>query len=59
MKKCKQRNSGIGGQAVLEGVMMRNGENYAIAVRKSDGSIVLKKEKYRGISLFAGSFCIY
>jgi len=49
MKKCKQRNSGIGGQAVLEGVMMRNGENYAIAVRKSDGSIVLKKEKYRGI----------
>lgn len=29
--------------------MMRNGENYAIAVRKSDGSIVLKKEKYRGI----------
>ena len=49
MKKCKQRNSGIGGQAVLEGVMMRNGENYAIAVRKSDGSIVLKKEKYHGI----------
>ena len=49
MKKCKQRNSGIGGQAVLEGVMMRNGENYAIAVRKSDGSIVLKKEKYQGI----------
>ena len=49
MKKCKQRNSGIGGQAVLEGVMMRNGEDYAIAVRKSDGSIVLKKEKYRGI----------
>lgn len=29
--------------------MMRNGENYAIAVRKSDGSIVLKHEKYRGI----------
>lgn len=49
MKKCKQRNSGIGGQAVLEGVMMRNGENYAIAVRKSDGSIVVKEEKYRGI----------
>ena len=47
-KECRQRNSGIGGQAVLEGVMMRNGEDYAIAVRKSDGSIVLKKEKYRG-----------
>ena len=39
------KSSGIGGQAVLEGVMMRNGEDYAIAVRKSDGSIVLKKEK--------------
>jgi len=48
MKACRQRNSGIGGQAVLEGVMMRNGEDYAVAVRKSDGSIVLKKEKYRG-----------
>lgn len=53
MKKCRQRNSGIGGQAVLEGVMMRNGEKYAIAVRKSDGSIVLKEETYRGI--LAGS----
>lgn len=48
MKACRQRNSGIGGQAVLEGVMMRNGDEYAIAVRKSDGSIVLKKETYRG-----------
>ena len=53
MKKCRQRNSGIGGQAVLEGVMMRNGGKYAIAVRKSDGSIVLKEETYRGI--LAGS----
>ena len=48
MKKCNQRNSGIGGQAVLEGVMMRNGEDYAIAVRRSDGSITVKKEKYKG-----------
>ena len=48
MKKCNQRNSGIGGQAVLEGVMMRNGEDYAVAVRRSDGSITVKKEKYKG-----------
>ncbi len=27
---------------------MRNGEDYAIAVRKSDGSITVKKDKYRG-----------
>lgn len=49
MKECRQRNSGIGGQAVIEGVMMRNKDRYAIAVRKSDGSIVLKEETYRGI----------
>lgn len=53
MKECRQHNSGIGGQAVLEGVMMRNKENYAIAVRRSDGSIVIKKETYKGI--LAGS----
>ena len=44
MKECRQHNSGIGGQAVLEGVMMRNKDKYAIAVRKSDGSIVIKNE---------------
>ena len=31
--------SGIGGQAVMEGVMMRNGSRYAIAVRLADQSI--------------------
>ncbi len=36
--------SGIGGQAVLEGVMMRNQNAYAVAVRKSDGEIVIKQE---------------
>ena len=49
MKECRQHNSGIGGQAVLEGVMMRNRDNYAIAVRKSDGSIIIKNETYSGI----------
>ncbi len=38
--------SGIGGQAVIEGVMMKNKEDYAIAVRKPDDTIVVKKEKY-------------
>jgi len=36
-KKCVY--SGIGGQAVLEGVMMRNKNKYAVAVRKPDGKI--------------------
>ena len=53
MKECRQHNSGIGGQAVVEGVMMRNKDRYAIAVRKSDGSIIVKEETYKGI--LAGS----
>ena len=33
------KSSGIGGQAVIEGVMMRNKDRYAVAVRKPDDSI--------------------
>ena len=33
--------SGIGGQAVMEGVMMKNGIHYAVAVRKPDKEIVV------------------
>jgi uncharacterized protein YqhQ len=40
--------SGIGGQAVMEGVMMRNGDRYAIAVRLPDGSIHVDKKKNKG-----------
>ncbi|MBE5891069.1 MAG: DUF1385 domain-containing protein [Lachnospiraceae bacterium] len=38
--------SGIGGQAVMEGVMMKNKDAYAIAVRTSDQKIDVKKENY-------------
>lgn len=31
--------SGVGGQAVMEGVMMRNGDKYAVAVRKTNKEI--------------------
>ena len=48
-QECSQHYSGIGGQAVLEGVMMKNGERYAVAVRKEDGSIVLREDTYRGV----------
>ncbi|MBQ8639417.1 MAG: DUF1385 domain-containing protein [Lachnospiraceae bacterium] len=44
------KSSGIGGQAVMEGIMMRNGENYAVGVRKSNGEIVVKKDTYRGVT---------
>ena len=41
------RYSGVGGQAVMEGVMMRNGDEYAVAVRKPDKTIEVKKFEYK------------
>ncbi len=43
------RSSNIGGQAVIEGIMMRHKDEYAIAVRKPDGEIEIKKEPYRSV----------
>lgn len=43
------RYSGIGGQAVMEGVMMRNGDRYAVAVRKPDHEIEVNVKEYKGI----------
>ena len=42
------RYSGIGGQAVMEGIMMRNQERYAVAVRKPNGEIEIKVSDYKG-----------
>lgn len=42
------RYSGIGGQAVLEGVMMKNKDKYAVAVRKPNGEIVVEPGNYQG-----------
>lgn len=44
------KSSGIGGQAVLEGVMMRNKSDYAVAVRKPDGEIAVSKGKFTSIA---------
>ena len=41
--------SGIGGQAVMEGVMMKSKEYYAVAVRKPDHDIIVEKREYGGI----------
>ena len=40
------RSSNIGGQAVLEGIMMRNGGKYSVAVRKADGEIAVDVQDY-------------
>lgn len=48
-KRRSKCYSGIGGQAVLEGVMMKNQEKYAVAVRKPDGEIAVELENYQGL----------
>ncbi|MBE5947617.1 MAG: DUF1385 domain-containing protein [Lachnospiraceae bacterium] len=49
MARTKRRSkySGIGGQAVIEGVMMRNKDKYAVAVRKPDGEIEVQVSDYK------------
>ena len=49
MAKKNLKYSGIGGQAVLEGIMMKNKEQYAVAVRKPNGEIEVEVEHYNGI----------
>lgn len=46
-EKTNKRYCGIGGQAVLEGVMMKNKDKYAVAVRKPDGEIAIKVDEYQ------------
>ena len=51
MKKKKIAHySGIGGQAVLEGVMMRNKDMYSVAVRKPNSEIAVEIDEYHGIA---------
>src|SRR5512147_1774638 len=40
----------VGGQAVIEGVMMRTPHAYAVAVRHADGTTEVKKEAVRRLS---------
>ena len=66
MKKnetCSSRMGRVGGQAVLEGVMMKSGDNCATACRKADGSIAVsrtvfvsarKKNKFCALPLVRG-----
>lgn len=42
--------SGIGGQAVLEGIMMKNKDKYAVAVRKPNQEIEVCVKEYKGIT---------
>lgn len=43
------KSSGIGGQAVMEGVMMKNADKYAVAVRKSDNTIEVQTNEFKSV----------
>ena len=49
-KKPKLCASGIGGQAVLEGVMMRNKDHYSVAVRKTNKEIAIDIQEHTPIT---------
>ena len=44
------KSSNIGGQAVLEGIMMKHREEYSVAVRKPDGQIEVTKDRHTGVA---------
>ncbi len=46
-KNC--RLGTVGGQAVLEGVMMKGKDKYSIAVRREDGSVSLSEHTYSSV----------
>lgn len=50
-----QKSSGIGGQAILEGIMMRNRKKYSLAVRKPDHEIEVAVRDYKSVLGFKGS----
>ena len=45
-KRYVDHYSGIGGQAVIEGIMMKNGDKYSVAVRTPEGDINVSLEEY-------------
>ncbi len=49
-KKSSPEDILVGGQAVIEGVMMRTPYAYAVAIRRADGSITIKKEAVRRLA---------
>ncbi len=50
-----QKSSNIGGQAVMEGIMMRAGDKYSIGVRKPNGEIELTVRPYKSICSWKGA----
>jgi len=49
----EKKMTSIGGQAIIEGVMMRGPKKIAMAVRKSDGEIIIEEKEVKGIGKWA------
>ena len=50
------KRTNVGGQAVIEGVMMRGKKTYAMAVRNPEGGITLEKDSCNGLGGKLGLF---
>ena len=50
MTFLQKQYTSIGGQAVIEGVMMRSPNSFVVAVRKPDGGIRLRRDQWFGLS---------
>ena len=48
------KSSNIGGQAVMEGIMMMNKDRYSVAVRRPDGEIEVKVEQHKPLTKHKG-----
>lgn len=46
---CPERLGTVGGQAVLEGVMMKSKDRVALSVRKTDGTIETETTPYHSV----------
>ena len=42
--------SNVGGQAVMEGIMMKHKEKYAVAVRRTNNEIIVDVKEYHGVA---------
>ena len=49
----EKKMTSIGGQALIEGVMMRGPKKIAMAVRKPDGEIIIEEKEVKGIGKWA------
>jgi uncharacterized protein YqhQ len=55
-KENMMKPSHVGGQAVMEGIMMKNKERYAVAVRRPNNEIIVDVKEYYGVAPWKGIY---